>query len=220
MSAAAPPPAHYQYSPASKGDSANQQFYTPHSAAVPASTNEAYPGAPRRLPSVSELLISQEAAQQAAVAGHVSRDHAFLSMQQHKHSANATGAFGTASAYPAAESQMAYGIDVPVPRRVHDAATGDYVAAAYHRESESASSVSSHGTLVDGGAMLSNQQYHTFSKQHDRQMGHNGEYTENTGHIVASQNQQQQMVVLGMCEDDVFAAASILMSLRTCRMPC
>ncbi|KAJ2780591.1 hypothetical protein GGI15_003485 [Coemansia interrupta] len=208
MPAAAPPPAHHQYLLASKGGSANQPLYTQRNAAASASANEAYPGAPRRLPSVSELLISPDTVQQAAVAGHASRDLALLSMQQHKYSTNATGVFGTSSAYPAAESQMAYGIDVPAPRHAQDAATGDYVAAAYHRNSESASSVSSHETLVDGGAMLSNPQYHTYSKQ-------------NTRHIVASQNQQQQqqMVVSCMCEDDVFAAASILMSLRTCRMP-
>ncbi|KAJ1853381.1 hypothetical protein LPJ73_002659 [Coemansia sp. RSA 2703] len=227
ISAAAPAPAHYQYPSASKGDTANQQLYAAvsptgyaqHSAVVSAPANESYTGAPRRLPSVSELLISQEAIQQAAVAGHVSRDHVVLSMQQHKHSASASDGFGLASSYPAGEAQNAYGIEVPAPRRVQDTVTGDYVAAAYHRESESASSVSSHGTLVDGGAMLPSQQYHVYNKQHNRQVDHVGEYKESTRHVVALQN-QQQMVVSGMCEDDVFAAASILMSLRTCRMPC
>ncbi|KAJ2498383.1 hypothetical protein GGH96_004368 [Coemansia sp. RSA 1972] len=71
----------------------------------------------------------------------------------------------------------------------------DYGAQA-HRDSESgASSVSSQGTLV-------------------------GSYSPAGLRTVTKQTPPSAPLDRGMCEDDVFAAASILMSLRTCKMPC
>ncbi|KAJ2626822.1 hypothetical protein H4R22_004666, partial [Coemansia sp. RSA 1290] len=63
------------------------------------------------------------------------------------------------------------------------------------RDSESgASSVSSQGTLVDNCLPVAR---HVAIKQHS-----------------------MAAVDRGMCEEDVFTAASILMSFRTCKMPC
>ncbi|KAJ1811743.1 hypothetical protein LPJ75_003993 [Coemansia sp. RSA 2598] len=154
---AAAPPAHYhQYAP---------------------SAEDAYPGAPRRLPSLSELLVPQEPpVQQAAVAGRRSRDPA---------------SYSTHHPYSHAHQQMqmqiqaqraAQAIDLPVSSAHHH---------QHHRDSVSASSsVSSQDTLIDSYA------------------------------AAAAKHAQPGQLAPGMCEEDVFAAASILMSLRTCKLPC
>ncbi|KAJ2343455.1 hypothetical protein GGF43_005697, partial [Coemansia sp. RSA 2618] len=66
-----------------------------------------------------------------------------------------------------------------------------------HRDSESgASSVSSQATLLGGYSPVSHRSVAKQLPQHSAPLDR------------------------GMCEDDVFTAASILMSLRTCKMPC
>ncbi|KAJ1643245.1 hypothetical protein J3B02_003529 [Coemansia erecta] len=154
---AAAPPAHYQHPP---------------------DAVDTYPGAPRRLPSLSELLVSQEpAAQQAAVAGHRSRDSASYSMHPHSHSHPHLRLHPQRTAQP------------------FDPSAPHYASAAHHHNS-APSPVSSQSTLID-----------SFSPVHKGSAG-----------LFAPP--QASQLVLGMCEEDVFAAASILMSLRTCKLPC
>ncbi|KAJ2550599.1 hypothetical protein EV175_004007, partial [Coemansia sp. RSA 1933] len=86
----------------------------------------------------------------------------------------------------AMEPQKPLGIDVPKS-----------TPPSHHRDSESASSVSSQITLV-------------------------GNFSPQKAHQPSSgfKQQQQQQQMGGTYEDDVFAAARILMSLRACKMPC
>ncbi|KAJ2160861.1 hypothetical protein GGF46_001918 [Coemansia sp. RSA 552] len=66
--------------------------------------------------------------------------------------------------------------------------------ASGHRDSESASSVSSQTTLVDSYSPAA--------------------------HRPGAKQRPTTVVDGSVCEEDVFAAASILMSLRTCKLPC
>ncbi|KAJ2723476.1 hypothetical protein GGI07_002599 [Coemansia sp. Benny D115] len=115
----------------------------------------------------------------------------------------------------AADVQKSYAIDVPQRRQAPD-------AAGYHRDSESSSSVSSQGTLLESYSPQTHQR--AFAK-------HGAEYRPSTRIFAPTQQQhvataaaihvQPELAAgAGMCEEDVYAAASILMSLRTCKMPC
>ncbi|KAJ1846850.1 hypothetical protein LPJ70_001832 [Coemansia sp. RSA 2708] len=166
---------HYPYA----GQDAQQVYYAqpqPHPA-------EAYASSPRRLPSVSELLVTPDAPQQA-VSAHPYAPTRFAVADRPAAQHYVPGAYGP-GAYPVADVSKAYGIDVPAPR------APDYGAPAYRDSESAASSVSSQGTMVDN-------------------------YSPAAHRAAAKQLQQPS----GMCEDDVFTAASILMSLRTCKMPC
>ncbi|KAJ2598692.1 hypothetical protein GGF39_002547 [Coemansia sp. RSA 1721] len=192
FAAAAPPLAHYQSPPG------------------PA---DAYLGAPRRLPSLTELLVSQESAQQIPrwllckllcrmahcapsrtlpgpiVSGWLSRRYA---------------AFGVPVYLTADSQRTACPIDLPAP------------VATQYRDSESASSsVSSQGTLID--TCLSADHHYAVAKQVHQHPGRAHTHMSSAGPFAASQTIQ---LASGMCEEDVFAAASILMSLRTCKLPC
>ncbi|KAJ1785680.1 hypothetical protein LPJ59_006091 [Coemansia sp. RSA 2399] len=174
MAAPAPVPAHYQYVP-----DAPQPHYTHPS------TDTMYSPAPCRLPSVSELLVSQKysSSQHHQAADTTPVHTAALYAQHPDHQAQIIHPQHAAYTSPplyAMEPQKPLGIDVPKP-----------IAASHHRDSESASSVSSQATLVG-----------SFSPQQPRQ----------------TPGFKQQ--IGGVYEDDVFTAASILMSLRTCKMPC
>ncbi|KAJ1957403.1 hypothetical protein GGI12_005036 [Dipsacomyces acuminosporus] len=189
-------PAHYQYSTDSQP--ANHYATSPYahhqhqaSLGAPTSVSEAYPiTAPRRLPSVSELLTPHDTQQVAGYAPQLMQiDHQQQQQQQQQQS---TAAGYSNSSYAVVDSQKPFGIDVPGSYSSQTSA--EY--AGYHRNSESASSVSSQSTLVD--SHLSAHPSHTYKQyqQHSTEAGRS------------------------MYEEDVFTAASILMSLRTCKMPC
>ncbi|KAJ2732759.1 hypothetical protein IW152_003562 [Coemansia sp. BCRC 34962] len=174
--AAAPPPAHRIYAVPDSQQQQQQTFYATspymHHQQQQHTAADVYPPASRRLPSVSELLVSQSAAQQQAVAGHLARDSAPYA----------------ASYSPASIQQKSFGIDVPQARSsAHHHRPSDY-AAIGHRDSESASSVSSQTTLLGG--------YSPPLHQRAFVPDHKGD------------------------QDEVYTAASILMSLRACKMPC
>ncbi|KAJ2589609.1 hypothetical protein H4R99_007403, partial [Coemansia sp. RSA 1722] len=158
----------------------------------------------------------------AAVAGHRPRDPASFSMhqqqqhQQHPHAVAGSGdhrgqspqggyaAFGVPVYLTADSQRTACPIDLPAP------------VATQYRDSESASSsVSSQGTLID--TCLSADHHYAVAKQVHQHPGRAHTHMSSAGPFAASQTIQ---LASGMCEEDVFAAASILMSLRTCKLPC
>ncbi|KAJ2782485.1 hypothetical protein H4R18_002237 [Coemansia javaensis] len=144
------PPAHYSPYP--------PQPAAPYAAyAQPAP--DAYGARARRLPSVSELLVSPDAGAQQQYAPHQS---------QPRH-------------YPPRADPAAYSVDAP--------------AVTPHRNS--ASSTSSHVTLVDKHSPVA---YHLGAK--------------------AAAPAPAPAPDRGAYEDDVFMAANILMSLRACKVPC
>ncbi|KAI9500719.1 hypothetical protein BX070DRAFT_237302 [Coemansia spiralis] len=201
-------PAHYQYTAAPDTHHQQQPLYAAQQYGH--HTNDTYSGAPssRRLPSVSELLVSQQNTpqqqQQTMVASPVRESAPYTPLfaqpdrlshhqHQHQHQQGLTGSYVATPSY-AVEPLKSLGIDVPKHHSAHD-------AASYHRDSESASSVSSQGTLVDN---YSPQAHQTFAfKLQQKQQQYISSSTDHS-----------------MYEDDVFTAASILMSLRTCKMPC
>ncbi|KAJ2658371.1 hypothetical protein IWW48_004046 [Coemansia sp. RSA 1200] len=183
-----PAPAHHQYLP---DPQLLPPSYAPPQYAASHHT-EPYSAPPRRLPSVSELLVPQQQQQQQQVAAAsparnpppapyaISYAHSDRPPQSHPQHA---AAYTDSSAY-AVEPQKPLGIDVPKS-----------ASASHHRDSESASSVSSQTTLVDN-----------YSPQLTRQP--------------PAFKQPPSSTNRTMYEDDVFTAARILMSLRTCKMPC
>ncbi|KAI8321444.1 hypothetical protein GQ54DRAFT_304786 [Martensiomyces pterosporus] len=197
-------PAHYQYS----ADSQPAHYATsPYSQQQ---ANDTYPITPRRLPSVSELLTPQDSQQ---VAGYAPQLMQIDRQQQQQHN-SATGYTGSGS-YSVVESQKPFGIDVPGSRGMQPST--DY--AGYHRDSESASSVSSQGTLVDSHMPPHHQ--HSYKQQLASDYKDNSRIYQSRPQQQQQQNQQQALEAdRSVCEEDVFTAASILMSLRTCKMPC
>ncbi|KAJ1934029.1 hypothetical protein FBU59_005828 [Linderina macrospora] len=116
------------------------------------------------------------------------------------------------ASYP--EHQQVFAIDVPGARAIQQQqqqASAEYLN--YHRDSESASSVSSQGTLMDSRLSPIHHTYKRASiyQQHQQQQQYVQQPFASTPVADADRN---------MCEEDVFTAASILMSLRTCKMPC
>ncbi|KAJ1862668.1 hypothetical protein LPJ57_006345 [Coemansia sp. RSA 486] len=159
------------------------------------------------------------------LAGHRPQDPASFSMhqqqqhqqqQQRQHAVAGSGdhhgqspqggyaAFGVPVYLTADSQRTAYPIDLPAP------------VATQYRDSESASSsVSSQGTLID--TCLSADHHYAVAKQVHQHPGRAHTHMSSAGPFAASQTIQ---LASGMCEEDVFAAASILMSLRTCKLPC
>ncbi|KAJ2910820.1 hypothetical protein GGI21_000468 [Coemansia aciculifera] len=140
---------------------------------------DAYSAAPRRLPSVSELLVSPgtsaSAAQQQAVAA--------------AHSASyAPTMYSPANIQQ--QQQKPFSIDVPLARSSAHHTSAAYAVPGHHRDSESASSVSSQATLLDSYSPSSSSHQRAF-KEYDLRD-----------------------------QDEVYKAASILMSLRACKTPC
>ncbi|KAJ2082728.1 hypothetical protein H4R24_001324 [Coemansia sp. RSA 988] len=198
VTATAPASTHYSYA----GQDPRQSFYgspvyahQQHHQQHQQQQVDIQPGNPRRLPSVSELLVSHDHSPQQVAAPQHSASYAPCFVQpdlqpQHHYMPSVY----SHNAYQPVDASKAYAIDVP------GAQAAGYVAQA-HRDSESSSSVSSQTTIV-------------------------GNYSPTAHYSAAKQRpQQQQMQNLtaidrGMCEEDVFNAASILMSLRACKMPC
>ncbi|KAJ1940135.1 hypothetical protein EC988_007121 [Linderina pennispora] len=115
--------------------------------------------------------------------------------------------------YP--EPQQVFAIDVPGARAIQQQQmTTEYLS--YHRDSESASSVSSQGTLMDSRVSPIHHTYKRTSiyQQHQQQSQHQQYVQQPFASTPAAEADRN------MCEEDVFTAASILMSLRTCKMPC
>ncbi|KAJ1721520.1 hypothetical protein LPJ61_006035 [Coemansia biformis] len=200
----APPPppsahAHYAY----PGQDSPQPVYSAAAAyAQPAQhqpSADSYAGVARRLPSVSELLVTPDSAaaiqQPAPYAVPCAQPSLVAQQQQQQH--YMAGAYGQ-GAYPPTSTPKAYGVDVPGLR------------APDHgpRDSEPASSVSSHSTLIDKHSPAA--YHHTGAKQYH--LPSPPAATVPAATAVAAQRD--------MYEDDVFVAANILMSLRTCKMPC
>ncbi|KAJ2614285.1 hypothetical protein H4S08_001763 [Coemansia sp. RSA 1365] len=193
--AAAPTSAHYSYA----GQDPRQAFYSSpvyahHQQQQQQVDNQS--GNPRRLPSVSELLVSQDPSTQQVAAVQHSTSYAprFAQADPQSQHLYISGAYSH-GAYQTMDAPKTYAIDVP---GVH--ATG-YVAQA-HRDSESSSSVSSQTTIVGNYSPTA---HYSAAKQHPQQQ---------------VQVQSSAAIDRGMCEEDVFTAASILMSLRACKMPC
>ncbi|KAJ1885871.1 hypothetical protein GGI01_003682 [Coemansia sp. RSA 376] len=185
--AAAPPPAHRAYA---APDSQQQQTFYATSPYMHQQqqqhAGDVYSAASRRLPSVSELLVSQGAAQQQVVAGHLARDSA---------------PYAAPAAYsPASIPQKPFGIDVPQARSAHHYGSGAY-AVAGHRDSESGSSVSSQVTLLGSYS----------PPPHQRAFGVDYKDPARAYRSPGDADCDQ---------DEVYTAASILMSLRACKMPC
>ncbi|KAJ1942818.1 hypothetical protein GGF37_002940, partial [Kickxella alabastrina] len=136
--------------------------------------------------------IQQQQIQQFQMAGHV----------DHRKQTMIPGGFGNGP-YAVADSQKGYGIDVPAP-------------SYYQRDPESASSLSSQATLLESYSPLAQQ------RGHAKQSSYAGDYENESTRIFQTQkpNHQPSNSVSSMCEEDVFAAASILMSLRTFKTPC
>ncbi|KAJ2744230.1 hypothetical protein GGI20_003129 [Coemansia sp. BCRC 34301] len=148
--------------------------------------SDSYLAASRRLPSVSELLVVSQAtaaAQQQAVAGH-----------------SAPNSYSSASIIPS----KPFGIDVPSAR---SAAQHNHYAITGHRDSESASSVSSQATLLDNYSPPPPSHQRAFS-QHE--FKDSARVYRPPGDADCDPHDQ----------DEVYTAASILMSLRACKMPC
>ncbi|KAJ2885805.1 hypothetical protein H4R27_001096 [Coemansia aciculifera] len=193
--AAAPPPAHRAYA-APDSQQQQQTFYATSSYMHHQQQQHAgdvYAAASRRLPSVSELLVSQGAAQQQAVAGHLARDSA---------------PYAAPAAYsPASIQQKPFGIDVPQARSTHSHShhhgSGAY-AVAGHRDSESGSSVSSQVTLLGSYS----------PPPHQRALG--VDYKDPARAYRSPGDADCDL----RDQDEVYTAASILMSLRACKMPC
>ncbi|KAJ1664378.1 hypothetical protein IW140_004117 [Coemansia sp. RSA 1813] len=176
MAAAPTPPAptHYQYVP----DTQQPPYASPQYAHPP---TDVYSVAPRLLPSVSELLVSQQTVATSPVRCAVPYAYSDHQAQIHPHHS-----VYTAPPSYATEPQKPLGIDVPKP-----------ATSSHHRDSESASSVSSQITLIDN-----------FSPQQQAYQ------------MSDFKQQQISSSTRAVYEDDVFTAASILMSLRACKIPC
>ncbi|KAJ2452674.1 hypothetical protein EV183_002733 [Coemansia sp. RSA 2336] len=186
--AAAPASTHYYVGQ----DAPRQVYYSapayappPHHPQQQPST-DIYAGSPRRLPSVSELLVSPDTPQNAAAVqpSPNSAPRFDRSVQQ----GYAAAAYAQ-PAYPVTGTPKGYAIDVPSSR------VPDYGVPTCRDSESAASSVSSHGTLVDS-------------------------YLPAAQNMATKQQHSMAAVDRGMCEEDVFTAASILMSFRTCKMPC
>ncbi|KAJ2432703.1 hypothetical protein GGF42_009533 [Coemansia sp. RSA 2424] len=157
---------------------------------------DTYSAASRRLPSVSELLVSQSAAQQQAVAGH-------------------SAPYVPASYSPSSIQQKSFGIDVPSARSAHHTNNhhgSSAYAVAGHRDSESASSVSSQATLLGSYSPPPHQR--TFSQQQHAFGAADFKDPARAFHAPGDADCDLRD------QDEVYTAASILMSLRACKMPC
>ncbi|KAI7831947.1 hypothetical protein BX661DRAFT_179558 [Kickxella alabastrina] len=193
---AASSPAHYQYASATTGGAQQQQFY---SSAPSAQGYAQHSGVSAAVADAAYpgLLVSQEAAiqQVASAGGHASHDpmaYASQKIQQQQ-----IQQFQMAGHVDHRKQTMMPGGFGNGPYAVADSQKGYGI--------DSASSLSSQATLLESYSPLAQQRGHA---KHTR--------------IFQTQkpNHQPSNSVSSMCEEDVFAAASILMSLRTFKTPC